>query len=415
MRWFKLPQASRTVAIASIAAFGLQIVFALLMLRFFTPKEVGEFSVLSQVGFFWTTLALSQAPLSLLANHDLPAAQAAQHAWLASVWRAAGLFPIAALAIWFSQLHLWPALLWVALLAFFQLSWMLAQSFTLRAGTSWSQTGVRVLPPLTAALTALCGALMGGIFDWHGPTLVIAAVLGYGVGAFWLVSALVDRVDSSTQQEDTPRETSSSQSDSRSTSLRMAHTLIDALLATAIVLVWQRLYGAQETGWMNALLRVLGFIPALVHLSWSQVMLSQTDVSHKGSRYKAAMVGGLGFVSVLLLSAACALSLEREWLDTKWLGLWTYLIPLIAWQGAACLSASLSYRPFQCDAASQYSWGCMGLALIQAGVLFYPLLFEAVDVWTHLSAFAFVSSFGLLALSAWMFMLKTKDISHPSL
>jgi uncharacterized membrane protein YqaE (UPF0057 family) len=412
MSWFKLPRASHTIAFASMAAFGIQVIFALLMLRFFTPEEVGEYSVLSQIGFFWTTLALAQAPLSLLANSHLPAALATQQAWGASVLRAAGLFPIAALAIWFSQLHLWPSLLWVALLAFFQLAWMLAQSFTLRAGSSWQQAGVRVLPPLTAALTALCGALIGAALDWRGPTLVISAVLGYAVGALWLAPALVNRVDTSTQAEGKQLETFASQSDTRSTSLRMAHTLVDALLATAIVLVWQRLYGSEETGWMNALLRVLGFIPALVHLAWSQVMLSQGAAGNEKSRFQALAIGGLGCLSVLFFGAVCAAALQREWLDPKWLGLWTYLIPLIAWQGAACLSAALSYRPFQCNAASRYSWGCMGLALVQAGVLFYPVWFEPLDVWAHLSAFAFVSALGLLVLSAWMFSLKTLNTSH---
>ena len=36
--------------------------------------------------------------------------------------------------------------------------------------------------------------------------------------------------------------------DPRSATLRMAHTLVDALLATAIIVVWQRMYGAEETG-----------------------------------------------------------------------------------------------------------------------------------------------------------------------
>jgi hypothetical protein len=48
-------------------AFATQVAFALLMLRWFTPQEVGEFSVISQIGFFWMTLALAQAPLGLLA------------------------------------------------------------------------------------------------------------------------------------------------------------------------------------------------------------------------------------------------------------------------------------------------------------------------------------------------------------
>ena len=414
MSWLKLPQASRTVAIASIAAFGLQIVFALLMLRFFTPKEVGEFSVLSQIGFFWTTLALSQAPLSLLANHDLPAAQAAQQAWLASVLRAAGLFPIAALAIWFSQLHLWPSLLWVALLAFFQLSWMLAQSFTLRAGSEWQQTGVRVIPPLIAALTALCGALlnekMNAAFGWNGPTLVISAVLGYAIGAIWLAPALMTRTTISNDSKPKNFVETSKQSDTRSVSLRLAHTLVDALLATAIVIVWQRLYGAEETGWMNALLRVFGFIPALVHMSWAQVMLSQGDDHHKKSSIRNSIIGVISLFSVLALGGGCVLALQYQWLDEKWAGLGPYLIPLIAWQGAACLSAAFSYRPFQCKAASQYSLGCMVLAFIQATALMAPatlgLNLSSIE---HIALFSATSCIGLLSLTVWMARLPKKN------
>ena len=87
MSWLRLPRASHTVALASLIAFATQVVFALLMLRLFTPEEVGEFSVLSQIGFFWMTLALAQAPLSLLANAHVPAEQAARSAWHASVVR----------------------------------------------------------------------------------------------------------------------------------------------------------------------------------------------------------------------------------------------------------------------------------------------------------------------------------------
>ncbi len=71
-RWLKT---SQTVALASLLSFGTQVVFALLMLRWFTPQEVGEFSVISQIAFFWMTLALAQAPLSLLVNHKHTARQ----------------------------------------------------------------------------------------------------------------------------------------------------------------------------------------------------------------------------------------------------------------------------------------------------------------------------------------------------
>jgi uncharacterized membrane protein YqaE (UPF0057 family) len=434
MNWLKLPRASHTVALSSLVAFGTQIAFALLMLRLFTPQEVGEFSVLSQIGFFWMTLALAQAPLSLLANAHTPANQALRHAWRTSLLRGLLLLPFAALALWLSHLSLWPALLWVLLLAFFQMGNLLSQSYSLRAGSAWQQATVRVLPPFIAALTAALFALTTAWLTQVGtsqdmppasanlrdfPVLVIAAILGYAVGAAWLVPAFYQ---TSTSQANTKAQ----QSDTRSTTLRMAHTLADALLATALVVVWQRLYGAQETGWMSALLRVLGFVPAVVHMAWAQVVLAQgphdkQDIEIDASalsknllpatgqrHHKAAVWLGLSaFSAVVVLGGVCALALNWQWLDPRWQGVWAYIVPLVLWQGCACLSAAFSHRPFQAHAAARYSWTCMGLALLQAVVLLAPLGFaHPMDAAQHMLAFALVSSLGLLGLTAWMARLR---------
>ena len=390
---------SRVVALSSAIAFATQIVFALLMLRLFTPQEVGEFSVISQIGFFWMTLALSQAPLGMLANQHLPAHIAAQNAWRASGLRGLGLLPIAALAVWFSQLSMWPVLLWAMLLAFCQMGWMLAQSFTLRVGSAWQQAAVRVLPPLTAATTALTAALLGASIGWNGPTLVLSALLGYAVGSAWLVPAL--RAYGANSSNASPA-ASPQQSDPRSAKLRMAHTLVDALLATAIIVVWQRLYGAEETGWMSALLRVLGFLPAVVHMAWAQVALA------RGHHNKNPWWLGLGaFACVIVLGLSCAVALYLEWLDPRWSGVWPYIAPLVLWQGSACLSAAFSHRPFQTQSASAYSWACMVLGLLQAVALFAPMGFaQPIDAQQHMAAFAFVSSLGLLGLTVWMARLR---------
>lgn len=402
MSWLKLPRASHTVALASLIAFGTQIAFALLMLRLFTPQEVGEFSVLSQIGFFWMTLALAQAPLSLLANAHTPANQALRQAWRGSVWRGLALLPVAALAVWFSDLALWPALLWVLLLAFFQMGNLLSQSHSLRVGSAWQQAAVRVLPPLTAALFTLAAAWL-----WHmDSTLVIAAILGYAVGAAWLVPVFWQPTEPhqpSASQQSPPAYPQ--QSDLRSATLRMAHTLADALLATALVVVWQRLYGAQETGWMTALLRVLGFVPAVVHMAWAQVVLAQTK-SHK-HQIAPLWLGLTAWGAVLGLGGVCALALNWQWLDTRWQGVWPYIVPLALWQGSACLSAAFSHRPFQAHAAARYSWVCMGLALLQAVVLLLPLGFaQPMNAAQHMLAFALVSSLGLVGLTAWMARLR---------
>jgi uncharacterized membrane protein YqaE (UPF0057 family) len=399
---------SRVVALSSAVAFATQVAFALLMLRLFTPQEVGEFSVISQIGFFWMTLALAQAPLSMLANQHLPAHLAAQQAWRASALRGVALLPVAALAVWFSQLSMWPALLWALLLAFCQMGWMLAQSFTLRMGSAWQQAAVRVLPPATAAAIALTAALVGASAGWSNPTLVLSALLGYAVGAAWLVPALRARRDlaltSYAESDQKPQ-----QSDPRSATLRMAHTLVDALLATAIIVVWQRLYGAEETGWMSALLRVLGFLPAVVHMAWAQVALAQSQQQHKSpTAWASPWWLGLGaFACVIVLGLSCALALHQEWLDPRWSGVWPYIAPLVLWQGCACLSAAFSHWPFQTQSAGAYSWACMALGLLQAVILVAPLgLTRPIDAGQHMAAFALLSSLGLLSLTGWMARLR---------
>lgn len=399
--------ATRTVAVASMVAFATQVVFALLMLRLFTPQEVGEFSVISQIAFLWMTLALAQAPLTLLANHDVSAHTAAQHAWRASLLRCAGLLPIAALCLWLTQLTLWPTLLWAALLAFCQIGWMLAQSFTLRTGNHWQQAGVRVLPPLVAALTAVCMALLQNTKDWTAPTLVLSALLGYAIGAAWLVPAL--QAPPAAKPEPAEPHAHNTPADSRSTSLRMAHTLVDATLATAIVVVWQRLYGAEETGWMMALLRVLGFLPALVHMAWAQVALAQGNSIHTHIRgwYNPWRLGLAAFGCVIALGVSCAATLSQEWLDLRWQGVWHYIAPLVLWQGCACLSAAFSHRPFQTQTTRHYSWACIGLGLVQAIVLLLPTVWHLqIDAEQHMAAFALTSSVGLLGLTVWMARLR---------
>ena len=399
---------SRVVALSSAVAFATQVALALLMLRLFTPQEVGEFSVISQIGFFWMTLALSQAPLGMLANQHLHAHVAAQHAWRSSVLRGLGLLPMAALAVWFSQLSLWPALLWALLLAFCQMGWMLAQSFTLRVGSALQQAAVRVLPPATAAVTALTAALVCVSAGSSGPILVLSALLGYAVGAAWLVPALRTQhamADSHSSTATAPTQ----QSDPRSATLRMAHTLVDALLATAIIVVWQRLYGAEETGWMSALLRVMGFLPAVVHMAWAQVALARGQ--HTDSRIRAMASPwwlGLGaFAGVIVLGLSCAVALYQEWLDPRWSGVWPYIAPLVLWQGSACLSAAFSHRPFQTQSANAYSWACIALGMLQAMVLLAPMgLVQNIDAAQHMAAFALVSGLGLLGLTVWMSRLR---------
>ena len=398
---------SKIVALSSAVAFALQIALALLMLRYFSPEEVGMFSVISQIGFFWTTLALAQAPLRLLANHGTSVLEDARHAWFSSIQRFVWLLPVAAGAVWWSGLSFVNALMWALLLSLCQLTWMIAQSMRLRMVGAWAQVGVRVLPPLMALLVASAAVYL----KWDGPALLSAALLGYAAGAAWLLPSLLaswqanldtgstslEVVALSPNLPEPPHEAIASVSgDNRSATLRIAHTLADALLATAIVVVWQRLYGAQETGWMAAPLRVMGFVPAVVHMAWAQVLLAQPQ--HE--RTNPFWVGLGGFACVALLGVGCAVALEMGWLGEQWLGVWPYLLPLVVWQGSACLVAAFSHLPFQAQSAKRYSCACMAVAGVQLCVLLLPALHEyTTTAQTHLLIFGSASGFALIALT----------------
>ena len=402
---------SKIVALSSAVAFALQIALALLMLHYFSPEEVGMFSVISQIGFFWTTLALAQTPLRLLANHGASVFDDARQAWVSSLQRFVWLSPVAALAVWWSGISFVNALLWAFLLSLCQFTWMLAQSMRLRMEGIWAQAGVRVLPPLMALLVAVAAVFM----QWSGPALLAAALLGYAVGAAWLLPSLLPNwhakfVSVSTE----PNEVALSSAlqdpsyvvitpvsgDNRSATLRMAHTLADALLATAIVVVWQRMYGAQETGWMAAPLRVMGFVPAVVHMAWAQVLLAQPQ----HARTNPLWVGLAGFASVALLGATCAVALELGWLGEQWQGVWPYLVPLLIWQGSACLAAAFSHLPFFQLRARIYSLRCITLSASQFLTLFLPpYLFVKMTPELHMLLFASISGIGLIyiAFSSW--------------
>ena len=173
----------------------------------------------------------------------------------------------------------------------------------------------------------------------------------------------------------------------------MAHTLADALLATAIVVVWQRMYGAQETGWMAAPLRVMGFVPAVVHMAWAQVLLAQPQ----HARTNPLWVGLAGFASVALLGAGCAVALEMGWMGDQWQGVWPYLLPLVIWQGSSCVAAAFSHLPFENHKAGQYSWACMAVAGVQGSFLLLPALhIYTTTAQMHLLIYGEVSAFALI-------------------
>jgi uncharacterized membrane protein YqaE (UPF0057 family) len=236
----------------------------------------------------------------------------------------------------------------------------------------------------------------------------LAALLGYFVGSLWLVSAWFNAVEHQTTtaanetslSEPATPGTPHQQADNRSTFLRLTHTFFDVLLATSVIIVWQRLYGAQETGWLSALLRVLGFVPAVIHMAWAQVKLSRSSQQANDS---SLSIGLLGFLSLVSIGLASLFALHMQWLDAQWQGIASYLWPLVLWQGSACLSASASHRPFQMGAARQYSAFCIGIALLQIVLVFSPGVFNlGLSPQQHLLVFTLISSVCLLALAKWM-------------
>jgi hypothetical protein len=362
-----LPRATAPAALGSLVSLAAQGFLALVLFRLFSPEEVGLFSATSQLAFFWASLALAQSPLSLLAERHQEPRAAARRAWRQSSWRMLWLAPVAALAAVWSGLEqaaqVWA---WAAALGLAQLSWLLAQSLTLRVGSRWSMGLVRMVPPVLAAAAAVLGAVL---FPERGdgldlPVLLVSACLGYLAGAFWMrlafqpasAAAVALAADAGSDlQHAQPAAPISS--DPRSARLKMLHTLTDGLAATALALSWPAHYGVQEAGWMLALLRVLSFIPALVHTAWAQVVLgSDTPV-----RMRPLQVAWAASALVLGVGGLAQLALTGGWLDARWQGLSAYVWPLVLWQAAACLVAAHAHLPFQKGLVAKHSWLCVAM------------------------------------------------------
>lgn len=136
-----------------------------------------------------------------------------------------------------------------------------------------------------------------------------------------------------------------------------------------MLLVWQRSHGAAEAGHLAVLLRVLGFVPAVIHTAWAQALLAQG-----GSRHESPIKAGLAGVAVsIALGLACALAIQLQWLQPSWAGLLPYLPPLVLWQAGACLMAAYSNLPFQRSPARAYSYASMASGSVQLLVLCAPL------------------------------------------
>jgi hypothetical protein len=270
---------------------------------------------------------------------------------------------------------------------------------------TYSLVGVRVLPPLVALLVASGYVLM----EWNGSTLMSASLLGYITGAAWFVQILLSphRIShykcTTLKFENNTKSRTTVSCDNRSTPLRITHILAETFLATAILIIWQRLYGAQETGWMSTTLRVAGFFPAVVHMASTQVLLAQPHQT----RSKPMWAGLAGLVGVIAFGLSCAIALEMSWLDKQWHGIRTYLLPLVIWQGSACLVAALSHRPFETEHSQYYSFICIGVASLQSIVLLMPVVLSIPLTYsTHMAWFAGISAISLFAVFLWLANIK---------
>jgi len=163
-------------------------------------------------------------------------------------------------------------------------------------------------------------------------------------------------------QKTSPDDTPPTLSDNRHTALKMAHAFSDVFLSTAVILIWQRLYGSIETGWMTTILRVFNFLPVLVTMAWAQVVLAKPHQAMINPWW----IGLAAFACLIVVSVCCYVAVYLGWLDTRWDGVLAYLTPLVLWQGCACLAAAFSHRPFQTQAASAYSWACMSIVAVQS-------------------------------------------------
>jgi hypothetical protein len=372
-----LPRASGPALLGSLVSLASQAVFALFLLKLFEPAAVGLFSVANQVAFSWGTLALAQSTLTLLADPAHPA-RGAMRAWGASLMRFAALTPLAIAAWWWTS----PApagieaapLAWIAAIAATQLSWSIAQSLSLRTGGAGAIFLVRCLPP---ALAAVLAWICAQVLPRSEPTaLLVAALAGYAVGALWLWPAVTAARAAGihTAESDTPR----ASRDDRSARLKMFHTLMDLASSTLIAIQWTRTWGAVEAGYLLVLLRVFGFVPALVHTAWAQVLLSRGEARVGPS----LVVGALASLGIAVLALAVQAALAFGGLAPGWAGLATYLWPLAVWQMAACIFGCVSHVPFLERRARAYSLQCVGVdVMLIAALLIGPAIHASPGHW----------------------------------
>jgi uncharacterized membrane protein YqaE (UPF0057 family) len=243
----------------------------------------------------------------------------------------------------------------------------------------------------------LVAVVAGSLWPQAGSTsLLLAAASGYAVGALWLLPACTAMAQAHTLQ---PVATEARQADGRSMVLRLGHTTADALTGVAILLVWQLSHGTAEAGYLAVLLRVLGFVPTMIHAAWAQVLLVHDDRQHPSPFW----VGLVGAMATASLGLACVLAVQLQWFAPSWSGMLPYMLPIMLWQAAACLLAACSHLPFQQGRASAYSYAAIGFDALQLLVLCAPLVaHKSLTALAQAWWLGGLSSLGLLALSLFL-------------
>jgi hypothetical protein len=398
MKWLqRLPTATAPAALGSLVALGAQGLFVLFLLGLFEPGAVGLFLVISQVAFFWCTVALAQSPLSLLADRKSPPRLAARQAWNASLQRLLLLLPLALAAVWWMQRHTGsgedlPSLgLWVLGMALPQMGWYLAQSLAMRTQGAWSIAAVRAAPPVLALLLASVLAL--GWARLGASSLLVSALTGYAVGALWLWPLWwADERQAARQATPGP---ASRLDDPRSTRLKFLHTLSDLSAMTFLAVQWKSLYGATEAGHLMILLRLMGYFPALVQMAWSQAILGRDDTQRGGH----AGIAALASVGIAGVAAALLLALSLAWLPGTWQGLTHYLLPIALWQAASCFASAYAHVPFAHGLAHRHSQLSIGFNAVFIACCAWPW---AQDAQQHILGLGLLAGAYLLGMAVWL-------------
>lgn len=389
----KIPTSSGPLALANIGAFGIQGLFAILLLGLFSPGQVAVYFVISQIAFFWNALALAQSPTTLLANRHTALHQATRQAFGKSALRTLLLLPGAGIAIWLSKLQ--PTLTylaWALAIALSQMAWYLAQAYLLRAGTARQSAMARVLPPFIAALLASIGAWL----QWQGPILLMAALTGFAAGALWLKGAFAPSPATRTRPSAPPRP--STQKDDRSTLLRLSQTLIDGLFFTGLAIVWQNAYGPEHAGWLLTLMRLMGFIPSLVHTAWQQVVLANPEQKQMRGLWVAMASSGIVLCLGLLINGLVHWSI----LPTRWHGLTDYWLPMVIWHVGGCWAATFGHLSFAKGLAVKFSKLGITTQLIGIAILVTPWLGLPLGPVVHIHLLAIGNTVMTLILCALM-------------